>query len=160
MTFIGAIGKYTPTKLPHFYPTKRKALKTRRSVIANMVNDRYQDTKNLRIRLPVSAYIRFTQRTAKTATIALLLVGTSVSSLWWQASAQENKPKVTSPDKAFASPSEQVEFVADQLVYNPDTREVRAIGNVTLKRDGYTLKAGEIFYSETSGQGLAVGCKR
>lgn len=104
---------------------------------------------------------RFIQCAVRPAKIALLLIGTSVSSPWWQAIAQENVPKATAkvaaPDKAFATSSEKVEFVADQLVYNPDTREVRAIGNVTLTRDGYILKAGEVFYNETNGEGLAVG---
>lgn len=56
-----------------------------------------------------------------------------------------------------ATQEEQVELEADQLTYDPDTGEIRAIGNVELVRAGYTLKAGEVFYNETTGEARAVG---
>lgn len=105
----------------------------------------------------MSASARLSRCITKTASLGLLMCGTSVSSIWWQANAQDIPKRVSAPDKAYATSKEQVEFVADQLIYNPDTREVRAIGNVVIIRDGYTLKAGEVFYSEISGEGRAVG---
>ena len=51
----------------------------------------------------------------------------------------------------------QVELEADQLIYNPETGEIRALGNVLLLRDGYRLSAAEVFYNETTGEARAVG---
>lgn len=51
----------------------------------------------------------------------------------------------------------QVELEADQLTYNPETGEIRALGNVLLLRDGYRLSAAEVFYNETTGEARAVG---
>lgn len=51
----------------------------------------------------------------------------------------------------------QIELEADQLTYNPETGEIRALGNVLLIRNGYHLTAGEVFYNETTGEARAVG---
>lgn len=51
----------------------------------------------------------------------------------------------------------RVELEADQLTYDPETGEIRALGNVELSRRGYQLKAGEVFYNESTGEARAVG---
>ncbi|WP_417448842.1 LPS-assembly protein LptD [Kordiimonas sp.] len=53
--------------------------------------------------------------------------------------------------------SENVELSADSLVYDAGTGEVRAIGRVYLKRDGYILEAGEVVYNERTGTAEARG---
>lgn len=50
-----------------------------------------------------------------------------------------------------------VDFSADQLTYDAETQEVRALGQVVLVRSGYKLIAGEIRYSEKTGIAEAVG---
>lgn len=82
----------------------------------------------------------------------MLLACTAVASGWWPAFAQEQQA-----DAAEATAEERVEFVADQLNYDPETGEVRALGNVELARAGYTLKAGEVYYNETTGTARAIG---
>jgi LPS-assembly protein len=52
---------------------------------------------------------------------------------------------------------ETVDLAADQLFIDSDTGDVRAVGRVLLQRDGYTLKAGEIRYSEKTGEAEALG---
>ena len=58
---------------------------------------------------------------------------------------------------AANSPTETITFEADQLTHNTDTGEIRALGRVSLKHDGYVLKAGEINYSEKTGKATASG---
>ena len=50
-----------------------------------------------------------------------------------------------------------VELEADQLTFDPETGEIRALGNVLLVREGYRLVAGEVFYNENTGEARAVG---
>jgi LPS-assembly protein len=52
---------------------------------------------------------------------------------------------------------ENVEFEADQLTYDSETGEIRALGRVVLVRDGYTLKAGEVRYNKNTGRAEAIG---
>lgn len=52
---------------------------------------------------------------------------------------------------------DSVELAADQLNYNPETGEIRALGNVELRKDGFILKAGQIRYSEQTGEADASG---
>ncbi|NVJ99261.1 MAG: LPS-assembly protein LptD [Alphaproteobacteria bacterium] len=71
----------------------------------------------------------------------------------------------TSALTTFAVPSfaeetvqnEQVELAADQITYDAEDGVIRAVGNVLLVRDGYTLKAGEILYNERTGKAEAFG---
>ncbi|GHF27650.1 LPS-assembly protein LptD [Kordiimonas sediminis] len=50
-----------------------------------------------------------------------------------------------------------VDFSADKITYNAETGDVRALGQVVLKRDGFTLLAGEIRYNEQTGKAVALG---
>lgn len=61
------------------------------------------------------------------------------------------------PVSAQSGPSEDVELEADQLTYDAETGEVRALGRVQLVRQGYRLLAGEIRYNERTGAAVAVG---
>lgn len=47
---------------------------------------------------------------------------------------------------------ETVELAADTINYDPATGEIRALGNVELRKDGFTLRAGEIRYNERTGE--------
>ncbi len=58
---------------------------------------------------------------------------------------------------AEATNSGKVELSADQLSYNADTGEVRAIGRVLLESEGYRLEAGEVRYNEKTGRVEASG---
>lgn len=84
-----------------------------------------------------------------------LVSGTALASGWWQVSAQDTDEVPVAA--VAAKTSDNVELVADQLTYNPETGEVRAQGNVELARDGFTLKAGEVLYNETTGEARAIG---
>jgi len=53
--------------------------------------------------------------------------------------------------------NEKIDLAADQITYDAETGIVRAIGRVTLQREGYTLEAGEITYSEKTGVAEASG---
>jgi LPS-assembly protein len=65
---------------------------------------------------------------------------------------------IVPPLSAQDSKSEEnIDFSADQLTYNSDTGEVRALGRVTLNRNGYILKAGEVRYNEKTGKAEAIG---
>jgi len=59
--------------------------------------------------------------------------------------------------QAATASSENVELSADTLTYDAETGEVRAIGRVFLKRDGFTLEAGEVTYNERTGRAEAAG---
>jgi len=63
--------------------------------------------------------------------------------------AQEAKDATSSSDK--------IDLAADQITYDQETGIIRAVGQVFIKRDGYTLKAGEIQYNEKSGAAEAFG---
>lgn len=52
---------------------------------------------------------------------------------------------------------DDIEFTADRLVYDQDTGQVRALGNVEVHKDGYSLLAGEVTYNEKSGVVEAIG---
>ncbi|WCL52798.1 LPS-assembly protein LptD [Gimibacter soli] len=62
---------------------------------------------------------------------------------------------LTSP--AFAQEKGEVELSADLLTYDADTGEARALGRVKLVHEGMVLEAGEIRYSEKTGNASAHG---
>ncbi|UTW53876.1 LPS-assembly protein LptD [Kordiimonas sp. SCSIO 12610] len=70
---------------------------------------------------------------------------------------------LTVPGIAYTLPASQnaqdenVEFEADQLTYDSETGEIRALGQVVLIRNGYILKAGEVRYNEKTGKAEAIG---
>lgn len=66
-------------------------------------------------------------------------------------------PAVLADDGPATANSETVELAADQITYDAETGEIRALGNVLLQRDGFTLKAGEIRYNEKTGEADAIG---
>ena len=76
-----------------------------------------------------------------------LLIALAASSTAYAAEANIQQ---TADDK-------KIDFAADQLTYNQDTGVVRAIGNVLIQRDGYTLAAGEVVYNEKTGVAKAYG---
>ncbi|WP_374763982.1 LPS-assembly protein LptD [Yunchengibacter salinarum] len=52
---------------------------------------------------------------------------------------------------------DSVDLAADRLIYDPDTGDVLARGRVMLRRDGYTLEAGEVRYNDRTGEATAKG---
>ncbi len=91
-------------------------------------------------------------RLANSTRWACLFAGTALTAIivpQGNASAQSENVEATSEEK--------VELEADQLTYDPDTGEIRAIGNVELARSGYTLKAGEVYFNQGTGEARAVG---
>lgn len=96
----------------------------------------------------------FVSRIARPTRWALLLATSAIGLSLPPANAQsETSATSNSAPKA----EEQVNFAADQLNYDPETGEVRALGNVELSRRGYVLKAGEVYYNEQSGEARAIG---
>lgn len=63
---------------------------------------------------------------------------------------------VSYAEKAEVLP-ETIDLSADQLTYDAESGEIRAIGQVVLRREGYLLKAGEIRYNEKTGNAEAIG---
>jgi len=53
--------------------------------------------------------------------------------------------------------TDTIQFAADDLSYHPDTREVTALGNVHLSKDGYELFAHKVVYNENTGVVIATG---
>jgi len=53
--------------------------------------------------------------------------------------------------------AEKINLAADQITYNAETGQIRAIGHVYIERDGYTLQAGEVLYNEKTGAAEAFG---
>ena len=80
------------------------------------------------------------------------LCGLAVAAIWPAGALAQS----TGTGRADIPPDE-IEMAADQLTYNTETGDVRAIGRVKLVRDGYVLEAGEIRYNEQRGTAEAVG---
>lgn len=87
-----------------------------------------------------------------TTSIVSASVSLPVMATWQDDTAQTQVPK-----NAENTDTTTVELEADQLTYNPETGEIRAMGNVQLVRSGYTLTAGEVLYNETTGEAQAIG---
>ncbi len=83
----------------------------------------------------------------QSAAVAAITLGLSLPVL---AQTEDN---ATLPSRT----SERVELSADRLTYDAATGEVRALGQVVLRREGFTLLAGEIRYNEKTGKAEAVG---
>lgn len=56
-----------------------------------------------------------------------------------------------------ATADDNVELSADSLTYDAETGSVIATGRVLLKRDGFTLEAGQVIYNERTGTAEASG---
>lgn len=52
---------------------------------------------------------------------------------------------------------DDIEFAADRVIYDPEKGEYSALGNVELRKDGFSLIAGEISYNEKTGVVEAFG---
>jgi len=76
-----------------------------------------------------------------------LLAASALSVCHFQAIATE-------PAKEQA---EQIEFEADQLSYDAETREITATGHVRLEKDSYILEAASVTYNERTGVAEANG---
>ncbi len=66
-------------------------------------------------------------------------------------------PVVSADEDGVRAAEEKIILAADQITYDADTGVVRAIGRVLIRRDGYTLEAGEVHYNEKSGSAEAFG---
>jgi len=58
---------------------------------------------------------------------------------------------------APAGEEEQIRFEADKVTYDSNAETVTATGNVVLRRDEQSVRAGEVTWNRTSGQIVATG---
>jgi LPS-assembly protein len=86
-------------------------------------------------------------------TLPLLLCASST------AMAQETPPSAPSPPAPLPPPGEeaQVEFSADQLIYDSRADTVTASGDVRMSREGNNVRADRIIWSRQSGEVRAEG---
>jgi len=111
-----------------------------RKVVAIMGHTRYQGSNSLGWETPA---VSFQSAFIKGFAAACLFGSTALTA---PVLAQEADTK-----------AEKVDFEADQISYDADTGEILALGRVLLKRDGYTLRAGEVRYNEKTGEAKASG---
>ncbi|WP_417457002.1 LPS-assembly protein LptD [Kordiimonas sp.] len=88
-------------------------------------------------------------KTSVSSRRSLILAGLLASTGLWATPALAQRTTATE--------TESVELSADNLIYNAETGEVRAIGRVYLERDGFILEAGEVVYNERTGRAEAYG---
>ena len=84
----------------------------------------------------------------------LLLLSTSLCTL---VAPSSHGVEVDGGNDKEDSQRETIEFAADSVVYDPDSGEVTARGDVTLYQDGRVLRADAVTYNEKTGMVKADG---
>lgn len=107
--------------------------------------------------LPLKSPLNLPLKRSFLASVSLLSLFSTIISAAHAENAHFNQTKAQNPNRAQQSNEQQVEFKAAHLSQDENTGEVIAKGNVTLKREGYTLIAGMIRYNPETGNAVATG---
>lgn len=95
----------------------------------------------------------FTLIIVRASLVGAAMISTSLTPI----SAKDITELSIASDDAIPIDDEKVVFEADQLIYNQETGDVQAIGNVFLARGGYEVRAGRVLYNEKTGSAMAEG---